>query len=387
MNGSAKIHIPFNGIVRQYFNLEYEYRDAIDVVMRSGQLLNGHCKTNFEDQIACRVGREYAMCVNSGTNALHYILDWLQSDQCASLSKIWHDHERWPTQPRIGIPNYSFKSTQNSIAKRGISQFVDVDSRTGLIDLKNNLSTMFKLDIIMYVNLYGNMVNYEELITVSTFFYDNEDAIIIEDAAQSFGSKFKGKHSGSFGDFSIFSFDPTKNFGNPMGGGGMILTDDPLAASWFFDYLNNGGLSNHTISNQLNVPAINSGMSEVDCACMLVKLNYFDEWQKRRTEIAEYYNDNLYSNITTPRQTTTEGVEHCYSKYVILSEKRDRIKRELEKVNIETKIHYDLSEGYTIVEHETLGSTIMSKQVLSLPIYPELTDLEVERIVEEVNRS
>lgn len=373
--------IPFNGIRRQYENLRWELQDEINIVMASGQLLNGHFKATFEDQIACRIGREYAICVNSGTNAIHYIFDWLQSKQANSL-KVWHDSERWPTHPRIAVPNYSFRSTKNSIADRGQARFIDVDFRTGLMNFQSEQFTS-NLDIIMYVNLYGNMINYEELITVNNLFHHNAKAIIIEDAAQSFGAKFKGKHSGSFGEFSIFSFDPTKNFGGSTGGGGMILTDNHEAAIWFFEYLSNCAL-NYNIN--VGTPAVNSTMSEVECACMLLKLKYFDEWQKRRTEIAEYYNDNLHKSILTPRQTTTKGVEHAYSKYVILSDKRDTIQANLEKANIETKIHYNLNEHYTMIDSQTLGATIISKNVLSLPIYPELTDAEVERIVEEVNK-
>lgn len=376
-----KDFIPFNGITRQYRNLEYELRHEIDIVMSSGDLLNGHKKNLFEDQIASRIGREYAICINSGTNALHYIFDWLQSQQGTSTKPIWHDNERWPIHPRIAVPNFSFKATQNSIAERGQARFIDVDPQTGLMDFQSE-SFQCKLDIIMYVNLFGNMINYEELITINKMFYDNKDSIIIEDAAQSFGAKFKGKPSGSFGDFSIFSFDPTKNFGSSTGGGGMILTDNHFAAGWFFSYLSNG------ITNQnTGMPAVNSNMSEINCAGMLIKLKYFDEWQRRRTEIAEYYNNNLHKSIITPRYTTTEFVEHAYSKYVILSDKRDTIKDKLKQADIETKIHYEFNEAWTMINQETSSSRTLSKIVLSLPIYPELTDTEVERIVYEVNKS
>ena len=376
--------IPFHGITRQYRDIEGEMLHELDLVMASGNILNGHKKAQFEDQIACRVGREYAICVNSGTNAIHYIFDWLQTKTYASAGNpIWHDRERFPTHPRIAIPNYSFRSTRNAIAARGQAVFIDVDWNSGLMNFQ---SPGFRcdLDIIMYVNLFGNMINYEELITINHLFKDNKNAVIIEDACQSFGSKFKGKHSGSFGNFSVLSFDPTKNFGSATGGGGMILTDDHQAAAWFYNYLSNGSdLSSHNTGS----PSVNSGMSEVDCAGMLVKLRHFDRWQKRRTEIAEYYNDNLHESIITPRHTTTEGVEHCYSKYVILSNKSDAIRIALERVGIETKKLYEaLQATVEDAELETMGAAMMANTALSLPIYPELRDSEVEIIVEEINK-
>lgn len=378
MNGQ-KPFIPFNGIARQYKTLEYELREAVHAVMLSGWLLNDSRKATFEDKMASRLGREYAICVNSGTNALHYIFDWIAYNTTIKRASGW--------QPTIAVPNYSFRATINSIAERGTPKFVDVDEHTGLMDLKDNAFSML-LDVIMYVNLYGNMINYEELVTVTQLFASvNRKSIIIEDAAQSFGATYKGKPSGSFGDFSILSFDPTKNFGSSTGGGGMILTNDHSAASWFFNYLSNG--MNHYNINA-GVPAVNSSMSEVDCAGMLVKLKYFDKWQERRTEIAEYYNDNLDDSIITPRHTTTKGVKHAYSKYVILSNRRENIRQCLKQANIETKIHYQVLEPFmpvTDMNNNSNGAMLMSNNVLSLPIYPELTDAEVERIVEEVNKA
>jgi len=372
-----KHFIPFNGVARQYKVIQHELLHEMDIVMSSGDLLNGHRKAIFEDKMADRLDREYAICVNSGTNALHYIFDYLDSRHQHDITPVYRNRT-------IAVPNYSFRTTQNSIANRGSPRFVDVNEFSGLMDLQSPVFST-KLDIIMYVNLFGNMINYEEFITITHMFSDNKDAVVIEDAAQSFGAKFKGRPSGSFGNFSILSFDPTKNFGSSSGGGGMILTDDHQAAGWFFNYLSNG-VNNYNVN--VGVPAVNSSMSETDCAGMLLKLKYFDEWQKRRTEIADYYSDNLHNSIITPRHTVTEGVEHAYSKYVILSDKRDTIANSLKNERIETKIHYPVQQ--TMVhpaDSKPKGASIMSNNVLSLPIYPELTDAEVERVVEEVNRS
>jgi dTDP-4-amino-4,6-dideoxygalactose transaminase len=364
-----KSFIPFNGLKRQYQNLKHEILHEQDIVMSSGKLLNGHKLMKFEEDMAKLCGREYAIAVNSGTNALHYIFDLIQRHRELLFQ---------PQEMGIAIPNYSFKSTQNVIAGRGKQILVDVKDDSGLMDVSSLFANQ-TIDVLMYVNLYGNMINYEELITVVRLFINNPDCIIIEDACQSFGSSFKDMPSGSFGDFSVLSFDPTKNL-PCYGGGGMILTDDPTYISWLWEYVRNGSIGHGK--------TVNSFMSELECAEMLVKLKYFDEWQERRTKIAEYYSENLHDSIMTPHDTVTEGVTHNFHKYVILSNRRDTIASRLEEAQIETKIHYKAEAPFAWPGEQlsNIGARTMAANVLSLPIYPELTDSEVERIVEKVNK-
>lgn len=364
-----KSFIPFNGIQRQYQNIHGELLHEMDMVMQSGDLLNGSRLASFEDKIANRVGREYAIAVNSGTNAIHYVFDLIER-----IRQLQFKTEKMG----IAIPNYSFRSTRNSIINRGDIIPVDVDQLSGLMEL-NTLFAHRTIDVLMYVNLFGNMIDYEKLTTVVRLFIDNADCLVVEDACQSFGSTYKGRQSGSFGNFSVLSFDPTKNLSS-NGGGGMILTDDHASAAWLWEYVRNG-------SSYTNEPKVNSTMSELDAASLLVRLKYFDKWQERRTEIANYYNKNLHESIITPDMTLTEGVVPNWHKYVILSDRRDTIAASLTEAQIETKIHYKITfESMVVVpELESIGARMMSNNVLSLPIYPELTDAEVERIVEEVN--
>jgi len=364
-----KNFIPFNGIARQFQNIQLELNHEMNAVMQSGTLLNGYRLANLEDEMAKRCGREYAFAVNSGTNAIHYVFDFLQRKRELEFKE---------GKMGIAIPNYSFRSTRNTVVGRGDLIPVDVDQTSGLIDLKS-LFAQRTIDVLMYVNLFGNMIDYEELVTVVRLFINNPDCVVIEDACQSFGSTYKGKPSGSFGDFSVLSFDPTKNLAS-NGGGGMILTDDHGTASWMWEYLRNTpGFSNER--------KVNSIMSELDAASVLVRLKYFNEWQERRAEIAKYYSENLDESIITPDQTITEGATHNWHKYVILSDRRDTIAASLTDAQIETKIHYKISFDSMIIvpELESMGARMMSNNCLSLPIYPELTDVEVERVVNEVN--
>jgi dTDP-4-amino-4,6-dideoxygalactose transaminase len=360
--------IPFHNLTRQYHSISGELMHEMDLVMQSGDMLNGYRLASFEDNIAARCGREYAIAVNSGTNAINYVLDLIQRERELSLKS---------KEIGVAIPNFSFRSTRNCVAGRGTIIPIDVRQDNGLMDFSSMFSHQ-PIDVLMYVNLYGNMINYEELITVVRLFIDNPNAVIIEDACQSFGSTYKGQQSGSFGKYSVFSFDPTKNLGHA--GGGMILTDDHASAAWLWEYVRNG----QSIGADRKV---NSTIDEINAAALLVKLKYFDQWQERRKAIAEFYSENLDKSIITPDMTTTKGVEHNWHKYVIMSDRRDTIMAHLKEKNIETKVHYvmDINTMIVVPEFDSLGARIMSNNVLSLPMYPELTDAEVETIVEEIN--
>jgi dTDP-4-amino-4,6-dideoxygalactose transaminase len=235
----------------------------------------------------------------------------------------------------------------------------------------------------MYVNLYGNVVDYDRF-RMQTEFFTDKKLNVIEDAAQSFGASYRGIPSGKLGDVSVLSFDPTKNLNN-YGSGGMVLTDDAEYASYLQNERNNGKESDHEYSGT------NSKMSEADCAQLLVKLQYFDAWQERRAQIAEYYSTELLKFVDVP--VATPGAVHAWHKYVIRSEHRNKLQHQLMMAGVETKIHYsktlfDYPVGHAFGPDPIVGSfweaTRLTRECLSLPIYPELTDEEVERVVEAI---
>jgi dTDP-4-amino-4,6-dideoxygalactose transaminase len=360
--------IPFFGVKRQYENLREEILHITDTVLSTGQVLDGHYTTTFEQAIAGRCDRKYAFAVNSCTQGLIMSLQLVEP------------------AGKVVIPAVSFAATVNSVMMtEHTPQFCDVDS-SGLMDL-NSLPVTLNDDsvsAVMYVNLYGNVIDYDKLKLHTGFF--GKDPIIIEDAAQSFGASYKGKPSGKLGDLSVLSFDPTKNFNN-YGSGGMILTDDPMLAESIADFRDNGKYNGHMW------PGTNSKMSEVDCAQMLVKLNYFDEWQERRHAIATYYTQQLqgYVDIMGPG----EGVEHAWHKFVLRHEDRGRLQHHLSIKGVGTKVHYDkaltdleVSSRYVNLlprhGHHFYNAEELCKSCLSLPIYPELTDSEVEHIAQSV---
>lgn len=358
--------IPFMGIARQYRDIRDEILDASDRAYRAGQVLDGPYTQMFERHIAARCMRQYAVAVNSGSQALIF----------AQMATAQEPKEK------IMIPGISFVATLNSVVMAGNEPvYCDVD-HNALLDIETiDYALDGNVDTIMYVNMFGNVLDYDRLSVATRFF--NKDIKIIEDAAQSFGATYKGIPSGKLGDISVLSFDPTKNLPN-YGSGGMLLTDDYDTYQFCISLRDNGKLSRHDWAGT------NSKMSEADCAQMLVKLKYFDTWQRRRTEIANYYAENLteFVDVLLPNQ----DVEHAWHKFVLRTSSRSSMQGYLASKGIETKIHYEIPlfehpVGWDYVDYARdvlRGSTAHSKEALSLPIYPEMTDHEVEMVVDSI---
>lgn len=359
--------IPFFGVDRQYANIREEILEVVNQVYTSGRVLDGTYTKNFEQSIADISERRYAVAVNSGTQALIFALKTVDFYSLFKKNKVL-------------IPAQSFVATVNAVIEAGMDPvFCDVDPVTGLIDLNKIDVPPDDLAAVMYVNLFGNIIDYDKLKTYQQF-WNKHSVPVIEDAAQSFGAYYRGVPSGKLGDISVLSFDPTKNLNN-YGSGGMILTDDADFAELCRSYRDNGKFHNH------NITGTNSKMSESDCAQMLVKLGHFSNWQKRRTQIAEYYTSELDGRVDL---IPVDGrVEHAWSKFVFHVDYRRMLQDHLTQRGVETKIHYS-APLHTLTVSEAFDPDILpgaedfSRTCLSLPIYPELTDSEVEWIVDSI---
>lgn len=369
--------IPFFGVDRQYNNLRSEILNATDQVYKSGQVLDGTYVKQFEQTIAKMTERRYACAVGSCTQALIF-----------ALRSVDNEYFRG-RRNKILIPAQSFIATLNSVLEAGFDPvFCDVDAQTGLIDINRVPVATSEIAAVMYVNLFGNVADQERLSSYINMFSE-EKIPVIEDAAQSFGAHYRGVPSGKLGDASCLSFDPTKNLNN-YGSGGMILTDDPSVWELVNDYRDNGKFNDNIQSGT------NSKMSEADCAQMLVKLKYFDQWQLRRREIAEYYSEELDGLVGIP--IIDPNVEPAWSKYVIHTINRTELVHSLDAAGIETRINYTIplhqtsvSFGYVPFDDSDLGpleaAERFSHTCLSLPIYPELEDYEVEYVVDVIKQN
>lgn len=343
--------IPFNGIARQYQSLRGEILEVTDSVLSTGKLMSGEYTEKFETWLATKNSTKFAVTCHSGTQALEIIATYTRL-LCAVAT------------PVAIIPSLTYIATATALKKAGWElQFAD----SGLDGIAQY---NFERDVecLVSVGIYGLAA--PSLIIPAQLY----GLHIIEDGAQNWlcGPAFSSR---------AISFDPTKNLAN-YGNGGAIVTNNSRLYSFARHYRSNNSDS--------GLVATNSKMSEVDCAQLLVKTKYIDGWQKRRFDIASYW---MHEFANSPVRTliTPENIyQHCYHKFVIATDHRDDLKMHLYLNNIETKIHYEkpLHEMEIFKDCKGPGffsvASSLSRNVLSLPMHPELTDFEVEYIKNHV---
>ena len=350
--------IPFTGIRRQYVNLREEIMDITDAVLSTGQVMNGPWTMQFEDWLANKNHVKYAVTCHSGTQALELI----------AAFHLQYGFGR--VGPTVLIPAMTYIATANAWAKAGWNiHIVDTDGY-GLIDPKK-VPRDLVFHAVCTVGLYGAAYN--------RWFPNEGNYAMIEDGAQHWLANDCRRH----GAACAISFDPTKNFAN-YANGGAVVTNDRQLLDFARDWQSNGrggGDADYVT---------NSRMSEVDCAQMMVKSKYLNEWQARREKIARYWMERFAGSSVRCLIDGTNVDKHCFHKFVIDIDDRNSVMNKLEAAGITTRIHYTrpLHEEPRYVN--TPGPDMMSaasslaRRALSLPIYPELDDSEVEFIADQV---
>jgi dTDP-4-amino-4,6-dideoxygalactose transaminase len=355
--------IPFTGLKRQYNNLRQQILSATDRVFASGQLMNGTYTAEFETWLAKKNHFSHAITCHSGTSALEILARYYAQTLPAE------------SRPRVIIPTLTYMATANAFIQAGWEVvFVDTD-RYGLMDFGKIPDMSYQA--IVLVGLYGSSVS-----TIASFRqlygWEIADTIVIEDAAQHWLSSDCRRISES----AAISFDPMKNL-PCYGNGGAVVTSSDKINDFARSYRDNGKPSYQDTGS-------NSRMSELDCALMMIKVQHLDGWQSRRQQIAKYYCERLTQAGITTLIDDTNDLFHSYHKFVIEIDSRDLVQQKLLERGIETKIHYDRPLHEIGIYRRYQGPGIFScasslaRRVLSLPIYPELTDNEVERITNQV---
>ena len=351
MNG---LTIPFTGLKKQYNTLRTEILDATDTVLRSGQLMQGNYTAEFENWLAKKNHSSYAITCHSGSQALEIIAEFY-----CNQSSI--------NPPRVVVPSMTYVATASAFVRAGWDLYIADTDVHGLLD-KQKIPQDLSVQATVLVGLYGAAVNTDIRAT----------NLIIEDGAQHWLSN-KGIR---IGNATAISFDPMKNL-NAYGNGGAVVTDDHELAWFARAWINNGKPGYSSIGT-------NSRMSEVETAQMLVKTQYIDAWQLRRKTIVSYWMERLKKSDIRTLIDASNFETHSYHKFVIDVDNRDTLARNLAIKGIETRVHYrePLHElpAYTKYVGPNILScaSALSRRVLSLPIYPELTDLEVEYIIDSV---
>lgn len=360
MNG---LKIPFSGIRKQYSSIRDRILDATDEVLRSGQLMNGNLTVEFEAWLARRNHVHYAVTCHSGTQALEILAEYWARDR--------------DTAPTLGMPTLTYAASANAFQRAGWNlRFFDTD-RYGQADF-NKLDPSTVFDAIMLVGLHGAPIRpqWSDTSWVNRMAWTHVD--LFEDAAQHWLSA----NCRRVGLAAAISFDPTKNFNNYANGGAIVTNDRELAA-WARAWRDNG-------KPQHQVTGTNSRMSEIDCAQMLVKATCIDAWQQRRRRIAEHWITQLRDTGVRCLIDISNIDDHGLQRFVIDVDDRDLVTQELDMRGIETRVHYSQPLHELPAFREYPAPDMMSRasslcrRVLSLPFYPELTDLEVEYITDQL---
>ena len=359
--------IPFVDLKAQYHSIKPEVDAAIARVLESGQFILGEEVAAFEEEFADYCDVQFGVGVNSGTSALHLAL------LAAGIG---------PGDEVITVP-LTFVATVAAICYSGARPvFVDVDPFSFNIDVtKIEAAITERTRAIVPVHLYGQPADMAPILDIA----QRHRLTVIEDAAQAHGAEYRGKKVGSLGDLACFSFYPSKNLG-AYGEGGMVVTNSPEYATALRTLSNHGQDHKH----HHGMKGYNYRLEELQAAVLRVKLRHLEEWTGRRRQHAYQYNRLLDgAGIETPEEMP--GVRHVYHLYVLRSTQRDALQAHLAARGIGTGIHYPLpvhlQEGYRdlrYTEGDFPVAEACARSLLSLPMYPELTESQIEEIAEVV---
>lgn len=377
--------IPILDLKAQYQALKPHIQAAVDRVLESGQFILGPDVTALETEIADYLGVKFAIAVNSGTDALIISLRALGIG---------------PGDEVITTP-FSFFATAESISLVGAKPiFVDV-----CLDTFNINPALIPAAItpatkaIMPVHLFGQPAPMGEIVEIAQAHHLK----IIEDAAQAIGAVYsppckschcqgttqeqiRGKYVGSIGHMAAFSFFPTKNLG-AYGDGGLITTNDPELAE-LAKMLRVHGSRQRYVHELIGY---NSRMDSLQAAILRVKLPHLKTWNEQRRRIAAIYNQNLENvpGLMTP-EVTPGHVFHQYT-VRILDNKREQVVQHLGGLGISTMIYYPIPQDRLTVyagQYPPLPvSDQLATEVLSLPLWPELTESQINRITQALREA
>lgn len=348
--------IPLVDLNAQHQSIREELDNAIANCINSDSFIRGKQVSDFEAAYARYIGTKYCVGCGNGTDALEIILKSL---------KIGPGDE-------VIVPSLTWISTAEAVSNVGAEPvFVDINQDFTIDYLKIEEKITPRTRAIIPVHLYGNSAKMIQILKIA----DKYGIFVVEDCAQAHGAEFEGKKIGTFGIASSFSFFPSKNLG-AMGDGGAIVTNDPGLADSIRRLSNHGQLDkkhSHMLIGR------NSRLDSIQASVLMVKLNYLDDWNRKRIEAANYYFDRLSEKDSITLPLYNENIRHVFHLFVIRTAFRDRIIKEFNRNNIGWGIHYPVSLPFTdaysyknAFPEEYPESSRMTKEILSIPIYPEI---------------
>lgn len=361
--------IQFLNIASTYTELKQEIDASISGVFNKSWFILGEEVKCFEKEFAAYCGAKYCCAVSNGLDAL-------------SLSLKTHDIGYGD---EVIVPAHTFIATWLAVSNIGATVVpVDIEEQSFNIDPRLIADAVTeKTKAIIPVHLYGHPTKMDDVMKVADIF----NLIVIEDAAQAHGAKYKNRMVGSFGNTTCFSFYPGKNLG-AFGDGGAIVTDDEEIYNKAKMLSNYGSLEKYVHE----LKGTNCRLDEIQASVLRVKLKYLNEWNRRRKDIAEQYIQEIENPLVKLPQRA-ECIDHAWHLFIIRSERRDELKEYLSKNGISTMIHYPIPpfqqkayDDYKFDTDQYRVTSQIAKEVLSLPIGPHLERNEVNEIINVVNR-
>jgi dTDP-4-amino-4,6-dideoxygalactose transaminase len=371
--------IPFVDLVTPHLELQEELLQAAKNVLASGMFVGGPVVEQFEQDFARFCDTEYCVGVSSGTDALRFVL------MAAGIGK---------DDVVVTVPN-TFVATVEAIIQAGaVPHFVDIDPQTfnmSVDALREYLQTRdtTRVKAILPVHLYGQMCDMDPLMRIA----EEYGLMVFEDACQAHGSEYfsaknnRWQKAGSVGKAAAFSFYPGKNLG-ACGEAGAVTTNDESIAQRIRMIRDHGqNMKYHHL-----IEGYNGRLDALQAALLDVKLRFLDDWNSKRRQAAKTYNELLahIPGINAPFEPSWSRA--IYHLYVIVCERRDELQQHLSQRKIGTGLHYPiplhLQRGYTNLGYRPGDFPIteaMASKILSLPIFPQLTEAQQRRVGEALS--
>ena len=362
------MHVPFVDLKSQYQCIKSEIDSAINNVISETAFIGGKYVKEFEKKFSELYGVKHVIACGNGTDSLYILMKMLgigEGDEVITVANSWI-------------------SSSETISQTGAKPvFVDVHPDYFSMD-----ETKFEAAItpdtkaLILVHLQGQVCDIETIKSIC----EKHNVQIIEDCAQSHFSEYKGKRVGTIGIAGSFSFYPGKNLG-AYGDAGCIITNDAELAEKCRMYANHGALVKH----QHKIEGINSRMDGLQASILTAKLPHILEWTEMRSQNAGLYNQYLsdISSIQTP--VVRPETKHSFHLYVIKAQRRNELAEHLKNNGIETAIHYPTAlpnlPAYSYLGYSTDDFKVATKlqdEILSLPMYPELTEEGIKYIAEKI---
>ena len=354
--------IPFNDLKKNYMSIKSEIDKSIQNVIDNGNFILGPEVESFESNFSSYLNVKYCAGVSSGTSAIELALKALNighGDEVITTAHTW-------VSTAEAISNVNAKPV-----------FVDIDESSfninpSLIEEKVTKKTK----AILPVHLYGNPADMKKILKIAKKY----NLRVIEDSAQAHGSMINKNFCGSFGDIACFSFYPGKNLG-AFGDAGAVVSNNKVLIDKIKQLRDHGRAAT---KNEYDLLGTNDRLDGLQAAVLNVKLQHLNEWILKRNDLANIYDNKLKNYVNVP--SIFPDHFHSYHLYVIKTQKRNKLFKELKKKNVDVRIHYPIpvhKQKIYLSENRNLNLPITEKiveEIITLPIFPEMTEKQVNAV-------